>query len=126
MLARLNVPAHVETILKRACYDCHTHQTRWPWYSHVAPVSWFVIDHVNDGRRHLNFSIWAQYDAKKAAHKLEEICSEVEAGNMPLASYLPMHPSARLSPEEARALCDWANEERTRVGYEIESQQGGR
>lgn len=79
---------------------------------------------MNHARSHLNFSEWAQYDAKEAAHKLDEICEEVEAGAMPLPSYLPLHPSARLSAEDVRALCDWANEERARVGYETQSQEG--
>lgn len=113
--SRLHVPANVDAILKRACYDCHSNQTRWPWYSNVAPVSWWLVDHVNHGRSHLNFSEWDQYDAKKAAHHLEEICEEVEAGAMPLPSYLPMHPQARLSAEEVRALCDWASAERQRA-----------
>ena len=126
LASRLHVPSHVEAMLKRACYDCHSHSTQWPWYSSVAPVSWFVIDHVNEGRGHLNFSEWAKYDAKKAAHKLEEICEMVQAGEMPLKSYLPLHPNARLSTEDVRALCDWANEERTRVGFEVESQEGVR
>ena len=126
MPARLHVPPGVETVLRRACYDCHSHQTQWPWYSHIAPASWLLIDHVNDGRRHLNFSAWAQYDAKKAGRKLEEICEEIEAGAMPLRSYLALHPRARLSAQEVQALCDWANEERTRIGYEMEGQEGRR
>lgn len=102
------VPAEISAILTRACYDCHSNQTRWPWYSHVAPVSWFVVGHVNDARRHLNFSEWAAYNSKRMKRKLEEIKEEVQDGAMPLPSYLPLHPEAKLSPTDVQALVAWA------------------
>ena len=114
--AHLQVPANVDALLQRACQDCHTHNTTWPWYSNVSPVSWFVAEHVNDGRRHLNFSDWAKYDAKRADHKLEEIAEVLEARAMPLPSYLPLHAHAKLSEEDIRALVDWAKAERARLG----------
>jgi hypothetical protein len=115
ILANAPMPPEVSAIITRACYDCHSHQTRWPWYSHVAPVSWFVIGHVNDGRRHLNFSEWAAYDPKRMKRKLEEIKEEVEDGAMPLPAYLPLHPEAKLSPEEVQALSAWTIAERQRL-----------
>jgi len=115
ILASASVPPEVSAILTRACYDCHSHQTRWPWYSNVAPVSWFVIGHVNEARQHLNFSEWATYDPKRMKRKLEEIKEEVEDGAMPLPSYLPLHPDAKLSPEDVRALSAWAVAERQRL-----------
>jgi hypothetical protein len=113
--ANAQLPPEVAAIMSRACYDCHSQQTQWPWYSNVAPVSWFVIDHVNDGRKHLNFSEWGTYDAKRRHHKLEEIGEQVEMGKMPLKSYLPLHPNARLSSEDIGKLIAWAAAERRRV-----------
>ncbi len=109
------MPPEVSAIFTRACYDCHSHQTRWPWYSNVAPVSWFVIDHVNDARRHLNFSEWTAYDPKRMKRKLEEIKEEVEDGAMPLPSYLPLHPDAKLSTNDVQALRAWTIAERERL-----------
>ena len=92
--ARLQVNPQVAAILDRSCQDCHSNTTRWPWYSNVAPVSWFVIDHVNHGRSHLNLSEWGSLDNRQAGKKLEEMCEEVEDGAMPLA-VLHKHPLER-------------------------------
>lgn len=113
--AATTVPPAVTAIMTRACYDCHSHQTQWPWYSRVAPVSWFVIDHVNDGRQHLNFSEWATYNPKRMKRKLEEIKEEVEDGAMPLKSYVPLHPNAKLSAADIQTLSAWTVAERQRL-----------
>lgn len=105
----------VAVILDRSCNDCHSNNTRWPWYANVAPVSWFVINHVNDGRQALNFSEWARYDSREQNGKLNQICREVKAGAMPLSSYTPLHRGSQLSNDDVKALCDWANDERTRL-----------
>lgn len=83
----------------RACFDCHSNETRWPWYSNVAPASWFVQRHVEDGRRVLNFSEWQR--PQEEAHESTETLLE---GEMPLGSYVLFHPSAQLSPSETRTL----------------------
>ena len=114
--AHMNVDPKVAAILDRACADCHSNKTRWPWYSHVAPVSWFVIDHVNHGRSHLNFSEWGSYDKSKQRKLLEGACELARGGGMPLASYLPLHPEAKLSQEDKKILCDWTNVEPSRLG----------
>jgi hypothetical protein len=106
--AQVQVPQDVGTILARACADCHSDETRWPWYSHVAPVSWFVIDHVNHGRSHLNFSRWAGYSDAERRTRLENVCDLVSKGEMPLASYTLIHRDARLTPDDVRLLCDWS------------------
>jgi len=111
----LEVPADVEPILAAACYDCHTNQTVWPWYSHVAPLSWWIADHVADGRRHLNFSEWASYPPEKADHKLEEIIASQQDKWMPLDSYVPMHPGADLTDEQRGKIIAWAKAERARL-----------
>ncbi len=113
--AKLQVTPAVASILDRSCYDCHSNKTRWPWYSNVAPVSWFVIDHVNHGRSHLNFSEWGKFNRIEAAEMLEEICKEVKSGQMPLSSYTPLHPGSELSSADVQLLCDWTNTERTRI-----------
>jgi hypothetical protein len=106
------VPPDIQQVLARSCNDCHSHRTIYPWYSNVAPASWFLASHVADGRQHLNFSVWNTYTAQQKIRKLEEICEEVGSGAMPLPSYLWIHRGAVLEESEARAMCDWANAER--------------
>ena len=103
--ARVAVPAETAAVLKRACRDCHSHDTRWPWYSNVAPVSWFVIDDVNHGRSHFNYSDWAKYPPDEAGRLLEKACELTRKGEMPLSIYVPMHPDARLSQADIDAVC---------------------
>jgi hypothetical protein len=95
-------------VLERACRDCHSNRTVWPWYSHVAPVSWWVIDHVNHGRSHLNFSEWSSVPADRVAPILDGVCKQSRDRTMPLPSYTWMHWSARLTDADAQALCDWS------------------
>lgn len=102
----------IAQIFERSCNDCHSYRTTWPWYSQIAPVSWWLVDHVRDGRRHLNFSTFATYEPKKQEHKLEETCDEVRSGEMPLESYLPLHPKAKLSDADRDAICRWTDQQR--------------
>ena len=113
--AHVNVPPDVKAILTRACADCHSNETRWPWYSHVAPVSWFLADHVREGRDNMNFSAWSSYRPRESAGLLNQICKESKSGTMPLRSYLLLHPSAKLSDADVKTLCDWSESERTRL-----------
>ena len=122
--ARAHVAPQIAAILDRSCNDCHSHQTRWPWYSNVAPVSWYVVEHVDEGRGELNFSDWAQYSPDEQQSMLKHICGEVKSGSMPLKSYLRLHPEAALSGEDVRALCDWARAESQRVSPESASAAG--
>ena len=100
-------PTEVQRILERSCYDCHSFESQWPWYAHVAPASWYVTRHVNHAREHVNFSTWNRYDAEKRADHIEEIGEEVGEGNMPLKSYLLLHRGARLSDEERATIRGW-------------------
>ena len=111
MAAVLQVPSEVASVLERGCRDCHSHDTRWPWYSNVAPVSWFVIDHVNHGRRHFNYSDWAQYDKDQVPRLLKDSCALTRKEEMPISSYLWLHQEARLSDRDIAALCDWTDSE---------------
>src|SRR5258708_29147116 len=95
---KYQVPENVQSILKQSCYDCHSNKTKYPWYANVQPVGWWIqYSHVNDGRRHLNFSEFASYPEKKAKKKLEEIADEVRDGEMPLGTYTFLHDDAPLS-----------------------------
>ena len=98
----------IEAILRRACYDCHSNETHWPWYSAIAPASWLVADHVEEGREELNFSHWGRMPKTQQDHKREECWEEVESGEMPEVGYVPLHPEARLSPEDLERLEAWA------------------
>ncbi len=119
-------PPPVDAILRRSCYDCHSNETRWPWYAKVAPVSWLVARDVNHGREHLNFSEWAPLPAGKKRHKLKEVWEEVEEGEMPLAIYLFMHGDAKVAPDELGAIHDWAlGAGQDAVDREEEGERGG-
>lgn len=111
----MQIPANVETTLSRACNDCHSSKTVYPWYSNVAPVSWFLASHITDGRHEMNMSEWATYSAKKRRRRLEQICEQVNKKEMPLPSYLWLHPDAKLSDADRSLLCDWANAEKAKI-----------
>jgi hypothetical protein len=103
----LAAPPAVAGILRRACYDCHSDETRWPWYSRVAPISWIVVHHVTAGRRQLNFSEWDGYLPRTRRHKLEWMARAVRNEQMPPWSYRLIHPEARLSGADRAALTRW-------------------
>jgi len=107
----IEAPENVMAILRTSCYDCHSNETRWPWYSYVAPVSWLVSDDVRVGRKHMNFSEWSSYNAKQKKHKRKKSGKLVESGEMPLWFYLPLHPEADLLPEDIQALLAWSKGE---------------
>ncbi len=113
--AHVEMPPRVAAILDRSCADCHSNKTRWPWYTNVAPVSWFVIDHVNHGRSNLNFSEWNKYQKHEAADLLGQMCKEAGAGFMPMSSYTRIHRDAVLSAEDIKTLCEWTDAERRRA-----------
>ena len=103
------LPDSIVQILKKACYDCHSNQTIYPWYSYVAPVSWLVVRDVKEGKRHLNFSEWESLDKVKKAEYLNDISDEVSDGTMPLVIYPIMHHDAKLTQEERQVIVDWTN-----------------
>jgi hypothetical protein len=103
-------------IFRRACYDCHSNETRWPWYSNIAPVSWFLASDVHTGRKHLNFSLWGKYASTRRSQSLDDIQDEISSGDMPLPAYLLLHPSARLTAAEKDTVLAWARREKQRIG----------
>ena len=100
-------PPEVRAILERSCYDCHSRDTRWPWYAYVAPVSWLLVRDVHEGREFLDFTAWDTYSETKRRKLLHETWEEVEEGEMPPWMYLPMHPEARLSDADREQLRNW-------------------
>lgn len=103
-------------VLGRACENCHSNQTSWPWYSHVPPVSWWIAKHVRDGREKLDFSRWDVYSLQEKRDKLESVCGLVLMSRMPPHLYAAMHPEARLSEEDKKTVCAWAEQQRSATG----------
>ena len=125
-------PEDVRQVLRRACYDCHSNETVWPWYSHVAPAKWLVRHDVEEGREHLNFSTWNRYDAEERDEAFEEVVEVMDEGEMPPAVYTPLHADARLTDADRALIRDWAMAqggvggeagERSRAG--VEDRRGG-
>jgi hypothetical protein len=112
MAAHVSVEPGVQSIFNRACADCHSNQTVWPWYSHVAPASWLVASDVHEGRQQMNFSEWGAYPAEKSAELLSEICKEVQESEMPPMQYRAVHPSAGLTAAEREEVCRWTGSAR--------------
>jgi hypothetical protein len=110
-----DVPDTLARIILNSCYDCHSNHTNYPWYGSFAPVSWFLQQHVNEGKAHLNFSSWGLLDKAQKISRLDQICEESSEGTMPLKSYLLMHADAGLGPAEIEAICDWAEKESIRI-----------
>ena len=115
--AETNPSDEVKTILQSSCYDCHSANTEYPWYNQVAPVSYWLAQHIEEGKEHLDFSSWDTYSNKKKDHKLEELIEEVKEGEMPLKEYTWTHKNARLSEQQVNLLLEWA--EKAREPYRI-------
>ncbi len=101
------IDSRVGAILDRSCEDCHSNHTRWPWYSHVAPISWLLYRDVTKGRNKLDFSQWAE--EPHSANARMEICDAVSDGSMPLRGYTLLHRNARLSEHDVNLICNWAS-----------------
>ena len=110
IMAAHPVPAAVQAILRRSCYDCHSNQTRYPWYADFQPVGWWLNRHITQGKAELNFSEFAGYSARHAAEKLGHVSDEVHDRTMPLPSYLWIHRDARLSDADIKLVQAWADD----------------
>ena len=102
-----NPPENIATILKTSCYDCHSNESKYPWYTNISPIAWWVKHHINEGREELNFSEWATFTDKRKKHKLEECFEMVEEAEMPLESYLITHGEAKLSATQKEELIEF-------------------
>jgi hypothetical protein len=115
LMARNRPPPEVAAMLHMACYDCHSSETRWPWYSHIAPLSWLIASVVKEGRENLNLSDWPNDNLVRAAKRLEDMSDEVGSGEMPLPKYTKIHADARLTGIQRKELTDWLDTEATRL-----------
>ena len=106
----IKIPAEVETLLKNACYDCHSQAVKYPWYSYVAPVSWLIAKDVNMGREHIDFGKWGELTKRKQIKALNEIAEEVEDNNMPIQIYINLHSEADLTDEQRELIINWAEQ----------------
>ena len=107
VLSEIIADQSVKPLLRRSCYNCHSNETVWPWYSNVAPASWLVGSDVKEARLHLNFSEWGTYSAEKQHSKLTAIADEIKDGGMPLWYYSVVHPDARLTDAERENIINW-------------------
>ncbi|OPC32560.1 heme-binding domain-containing protein [Elizabethkingia miricola] len=118
-------PEEVSKVIRNSCYDCHSNETKYPWYSNIAPVSWWMKDHIIDGRKHLNFSTFALYDTERQLRKLDESVEMIEKDKMPLETYLLAHQNARLSDTDKKMLIKYLKNARidTEIRYNTTEQE---
>ena len=102
-----NANSDISAMIKNSCYDCHSNNTNYPWYSKVAPVSWMMAHHVDEGKEELDFSKWSTFSAKRKKKKIKEMIDELKEREMPLKMYLPMHSEAKLSDAQINELITW-------------------
>ncbi len=112
-----NTPEEIASIIKTSCYDCHSNESKYPWYSNVQPAGWFLKDHIDEGRRELNFSTFTDYELKRQDHKLEECIEYIEKDEMPLGSYTLIHREAALTEAQKNILIDYFKSVRTKLNY---------
>ena len=117
-LDETNPPETVKSILNESCYDCHSDVTRYPWYNKITPVNYWLAEHVNDGKKHFNFSNWVGNSTKRKDNKMEELIEMVEEKEMPLESYILVHQEAKLSGDQIKAIVDWAKQVRMIYSFE--------
>ena len=109
------VPRHIQDVLRRSCMDCHSNETRWPWYSSVPLVSWLIEHDVSEGRAQLNFSTWQEYSTFERADLLDKVCEKATKREMPLWQYRLLHRESRLNTPDVVALCTWSRREAARL-----------
>lgn len=109
------VPENVQAILKTSCYDCHSNNTVYPWYSQIQPVAWWLNNHIQEGKRELNFSEFASYRIGRQYRKLNEVNEQVKGGEMPLDSYLWIHKDAKLDEQQKLTLANWVTSVRDSI-----------
>ena len=119
-LEETNPPDEVKSILRESCFDCHSDNTAYPWYDNIAPVSYWLDDHIKEGKEHLNFSSWKNYSRGEKDQKLEELIDEVSEGKMPIKEYKWTHKNAKLSQEQIDGVVSWAQQ--TRILYQLGKQ----
>lgn len=104
---QIDVPENIQSLIDRSCNDCHSNNTAYLWYHNIAPISWVAAHHVKEGKEHVNFDEWANYNANQKNHIIEELKETIESREMPLVGYLKFHPEAIISDEDNAKLLDW-------------------
>lgn len=114
-------PENTTKLIRNGCYDCHSNESKYPWYSNIQPIGWFLKNHIDEGKKHLNFSTFATYEPKRQAHKLYEAIEMIEKGEMPLDSYILGHPEAKFTATEKQELLGYFRlvESDTRINYNL-------
>ena len=105
----MEIPVEVNKIIQTSCLDCHSNSTKYPWYSKIAPASWFLAQHIKEGKEHLNFSEWTTYNKDQKEHIIKDLKEVLNEREMPLKSYLLIHKDAKLTENQYQILYDWAN-----------------
>nr|WP_315027014.1 heme-binding domain-containing protein [uncultured Chryseobacterium sp.] len=100
-------PDHIAKTIRTSCYDCHSNETKYPWYANISPASWFVKNHIDEGRKHLNFSTFAVYEPQRQLDKLKECIEMIEKKEMPLESYYIGHQNAKLTDDQRTVLTNY-------------------
>ncbi|MBC9929087.1 heme-binding domain-containing protein [Chitinophaga qingshengii] len=103
----VSLPDSIHTLLQQACYDCHSNYTHYPWYAQIQPVGWWLANHVNEGKKELNFHEFGKYPSKRQLHKLKEMKEQIVKGEMPLSSYTLVHKEAIWTPAQQQAVINW-------------------
>nr|WP_314836747.1 heme-binding domain-containing protein [uncultured Flavobacterium sp.] len=112
------VPKNVETIFRTSCYDCHSNNTFYPWYSYIQPTRFFMESHINEGKENLNFNEWGNYSGRKQKNKLDRIAKQIKSNEMPLASYTLIHKNATLSASQKKEVLDWINKTKDSISLQ--------
>ena len=108
----VNVPDNVISVLGKACYDCHSDNTRYPWYMNIQPMGWMMANHIKNGKENLNFSEFGNYSKRKQANKLRAVAKSIDEGSMPISSYTIVHADAKLGKESKELIREWATKTR--------------
>jgi hypothetical protein len=122
MITTLNVPSNVAGILKASCYDCHSNNTRYPWYSNIQPAGWLLAKHIKDGKEQLNFNEFGNYSKRRQLSKLRAVENSIKDGSMPLSSYTWLHSGAKLSAESKAMVLDWTSKKIDSISTERKSE----
>lgn len=113
----IKTPNNLKKILRESCYDCHSNETIWYWYTEYAPISWLIAHDVNEGREYLNFSTWDKYTRSEQKELLSESIETIQEGEMPMKIYELMHPDAKINKDEMNTLTTWVNKEYGKIEH---------
>lgn len=117
LLANVKMPEHVASMFRESCYDCHSNETKFPWYAHIAPSSWLLSRDIREARQRVNFSNWEKLSKIQQIAMLSNVAIEVKNGDMPFWAYPIMHPKARMSKVDRKEMIDWVRKYQDDIFY---------